>query len=150
MSLSPSPLRKGWDVGPHTTARAGISYLPGFSCHSHCNSNSLPGPSCLPHATRIYVTCAAMRGLGKVVLETCGGVQRFDFSCQLSPTTCDVPRPLHMHAQGSKLPADQWEGQRRANVGRPRWRFGGALPGLKNGSSSLDLWAALQQQQQLS
>ncbi len=136
-------------MGPHTTACPGISYLPGYSCHSHFNCNSLPGPNCLPHATPIYVACAAMRCWRKVVLETCGGVQRFEFSCQPSPTTYDVPRPLRMHALGSKFPADQWEGQRRANARRLRGRIEGALPGSKSGSSALDLRTALPQQAQL-
>jgi hypothetical protein len=53
-----------------------------------------------------YLSCVATRGWCKVVLETRGGLQRFDLSCQPSATSSQ-------HA-----PAD-WQGRkRRANARR--------------------------------
>jgi hypothetical protein len=41
---------------------------------------------------QLYMACVASRGWAKVVLETRGGIQCFDFSCQPSPTILDAPR----------------------------------------------------------
>ncbi len=35
-----------------------------------------------------YLACVAVGGYGKEVLETRGGIQRFDFSCRPSPMMC--------------------------------------------------------------
>jgi hypothetical protein len=41
---------------------------------------------------QLYMACVASRSWARVVFETRGGVQSFDFSCQPSTTTFDAPR----------------------------------------------------------
>jgi hypothetical protein len=53
-------------------------------------ANTTATPSLDPTAANLlqqYLSCVTARGWCKVVLETRGGLQRFDFSCQPSPTS---------------------------------------------------------------
>jgi hypothetical protein len=78
---------------------AGIHYLPGAMGSTAISTAT---PSLDPAAANMLLACVAACGWGKVVLEMHSGVQRFEFSCLLSPTS----NP-HVPARGGKLFADQ-------------------------------------------
>jgi hypothetical protein len=53
------------------------------------------------------MACVAACSWGKLVLETSGVVECFDFSGQPFSTISNVARPLRMRNQSCKRPADQ-------------------------------------------
>jgi hypothetical protein len=90
-----------WDPTP-------LSMQVSATCLGSVATPTAPAtPSLDPAASHMlhqYLACVAARSWGKVVLETHDGVQRFDFSCQPSPTTYDAPRPrAHMLRAASSL-----------------------------------------------